>query len=58
MEDLQLLESMAKNKEIDYIEIDRILNGMFTPVKKHSFKFQESVGFLETYQVIKLIQLP
>jgi len=58
MEDLRLLENMASTKEIDYIEIDRILNGMFTPVKKSSSKFQESDGFLKTYQVIKLIQLP
>lgn len=33
VQDLQLLKNMASKKEIDYTEIDRILNDMFIPMK-------------------------
>lgn len=53
--DLQILETMVRSKNIDYMEIDRILNGMFAPVKQSHFGFQESNSFVDTYQVIQIL---
>lgn len=43
---------MANTNEIDYLEIDRILNGMFTVEKKSFSGFQRTNNFIETYQVL------
>lgn len=44
-QDLQLLKNMAINRDIDYIEIDRILNNMFTPMKKSASGYQATNNF-------------
>jgi len=51
VQDLELLMNMANRKNIDYIEIDRILNSMFTPVKKNLFEFKstDDYNYMETY---------
>lgn len=36
VQDLELLQNMADRRDIDYTEIDRILSGLFTPVKMNS----------------------
>lgn len=52
VEDLHLLETMTTTNEVDYVEIDRILNGMFTVEKKLFSGFQRTNYFVETYQVL------
>jgi len=51
-EDLQLLKNMILKKEIDFIEIDRILNNMFIPVMNENSKFVEINSFIDIDQVI------
>lgn len=43
---------MTTTNEIDYLEIDRILNSMFTVEKKLFSGFQRTNYFMETYQVL------
>jgi hypothetical protein len=38
---------MASNRNIDYVEIDRILNSMFTPFKKSMTDKYEGTSFNE-----------
>lgn len=54
VQDLQLLENMANNKDIDYIEIDRIINNMFS---SDNFDFQTDNDYSETYQVTRYLLL-
>lgn len=49
VQDLKLLKNMAIKKDIDYMEIDRILNGMFTPVKQSLPEFEGTYSYLNTY---------
>jgi len=51
-EDLQSLKNMILKKEIDFIEIDRILNNMFIPVINENSKFIEINSFIDIDQVI------
>ncbi|XP_060861303.1 uncharacterized protein LOC132938467 [Metopolophium dirhodum] len=36
VQDLELLKNMANKRDVDYTEVDRILNGLFTPVEINS----------------------
>jgi len=49
--DLQLLKNMANKRDIDYTEIDRILNGLFTPIDMNS-EFQPISSNLKTYDQV------
>lgn len=49
VQDLQLLENMVNNKDIDYIEIDRIINVMFSP---DDFRFPMDNDYGETYNQV------
>lgn len=49
VQDLQLLETMADNKDIDYIEIDRIINNMFS---LDNFNFHIDNNYGETYNQV------
>lgn len=53
VQDLQLLKNMANKRDIDYIEFDRILNGLFIPVKMNSTEFQGINGYLKLYDQVK-----
>lgn len=48
-QDLELLKNMANKKDIDYMEIDRILNDMFIPVKNSLPKFDETYSSIYAY---------
>ncbi|XP_025412459.1 uncharacterized protein LOC112684937 [Sipha flava] len=50
--DLQSLKNMASNRNIDYVEIDRILNSMFTPFKKSMTDKYEGTSFNEIKGVL------
>lgn len=52
VQDLQILENLANIKEIDYIEIDRIINSMFGPEKKKLFEFQMDNDYGEIYDQV------
>lgn len=52
VQDLQLLKDMAAKKDFDYMEIDRILHSMFTPVIKSEFNFKESENLVEIYHQV------
>lgn len=43
---------MAYNRNIDYTEIDRILNGLFTPVKMRSSEFEEINSHSDMYDQV------
>ncbi|VVC33531.1 Hypothetical protein CINCED_3A021676 [Cinara cedri] len=45
--DLRALKNMATKKDIEYEQIDRILNTMFAPIKKNDFpEFQQTNEFI------------
>lgn len=45
IEDLHALKNMVTEKDIDYEEIDRILNVMFTPLENSFPKCQDTIEF-------------
>jgi len=47
--DLELLTNMANTKNIDYTEIDRILNSMFKTVKTNVFQSTNSYIDIDPY---------
>lgn len=49
VQDLNLLKNMANKKDLDYMVIDRILNGMFTPVKQSSPAFEGTYSYTNMY---------
>ncbi|XP_025192442.1 uncharacterized protein LOC112592552 isoform X2 [Melanaphis sacchari] len=51
-QDLQLLKNMASKRDIDYTEVDRILNSLFTPVEMDSSEFKV-INSSEIYDQIK-----
>lgn len=53
VQDLQLLKTMANKRDIDYTEIDRILNSLFTPIKSDSSEFKAINSHLEISDQIK-----
>lgn len=55
VQDLQLLKHMSSKKNFDYLEIDRILNVMFTPENENICKSQSTYNYLKSYQVIKML---
>jgi len=54
-EDLQLLKNMILEKEIDFIEIDRILNDMFIPIINENSKFIEINSFIDNDQIKEVL---
>lgn len=57
VQDLQLLKNMVNNKDIDYLEIDRILNGMFVPAQENisESKLTYKHSYLQLNQVTKIL---
>ncbi|CAH1715475.1 unnamed protein product [Aphis gossypii] len=53
VQDLELLKNMANKRDIDYTEIDRILNSLFTPIKMDSSEFKVLNSRLEISDQIK-----
>jgi len=54
VQDLELLKNVANKRDIDYIEIDRILNGLFTPVEIYSTQENgQGSSHYEIYDQIK-----
>jgi len=49
VQDLELLKHMANKRDIDYMEIDRILSGLFTPVKMN---FTQGNSSLKIYDLV------
>ncbi|XP_060841892.1 chloride channel CLIC-like protein 1 [Rhopalosiphum padi] len=53
VKDLQLLKNMVNKRDIDYTEIDRILNSLFTPLPMNSDEFKAIGSNFEIYDQIK-----
>jgi hypothetical protein len=52
VKDLQLLKNMVNKRDIDYTEIDRILNSLFTPLPMNSDEFQAIGSNFEIYDQV------
>uniref|UniRef100_A0A2S2P515 Chloride channel CLIC-like protein 1 n=1 Tax=Schizaphis graminum TaxID=13262 RepID=A0A2S2P515_SCHGA len=53
VKDFQLLKNMVNKKDIDYTEIDRILNSLFTPLPMNSDEFKAMGSSFEIFDQIK-----